>query len=140
MRKFLEGTSWLKPKALIVGGGLLAIGFTAQADILAGGHIYGGPTQKQAICYIYNAGTGPATITSKAIVREPGINLSFVYDSCASNGSTLAAGASCGIAANIVNNLAHACRVVVSPSGADVRGSLELRTSTGTVLNNVELR
>lgn len=61
------------------------------------------------------------------------------FDTC---GATLAAGSSCQIAvtSGIVQHAGYMCRIVVSPSGADVRGSFELRDNTGHILNNVELR
>ena len=116
---------------------LLGVITVARADILAAGAAYGGPTQTLAVCYVFNAGPGPVSITSNLIIREPNVSLVLSFDSC----GVLAAGASCGIAAPIVNNLAHSCRMIVSPSGADVRGSFELRESSlGRVLNNLELR
>ena len=115
---------------------LLGLSAAAQADILAAGASYGGPTQSSAVCYVYNAGTGPVTVTSNLIVREPNVALPLAFDSCAA----LAPGSSCGIQAFIVNNLAHSCRMTVTPSGADVRGTFELRNGSGEVLNNVELR
>ena len=123
--------------AVLAGLGLLTIGATAQADILAGGASYGGISQATATCYIYNAGSGPVTIASRTIIREPNIALTPFFSSCA---ASLAAGSSCGFSASIVNNLAHSCRVVLSPSGAEVRGSMEFRSSTGDLLNSVELR
>ena len=115
---------------------LLGVITVARADILAAGAAYGGPTQTSAVCYVFNAGPGPVSITSNLIIREPNVSLVLSFDTC----GVLAAGASCGTAVPIVNNLAHSCRMIVSPSGADVRGSFELRDSSGRVLNNLELR
>ena len=122
---------------LIVGAILLSIGAVANADTLAGGAIYGGPSQTTATCYLYNAGTGPVTVTTNSIIRRGTLTpLTLTYDDC----STLAAGATCFIEANIENGSAHSCRMVVSPSGADVRGSFEIRNSSAQVLSNTELR
>ena len=116
---------------------LLGVITVAQAEILAAGASYGGPTQTLAVCYVFNAGPGPVSITSNLIIREPNVSLVLQFDSC----GVLAAGASCAIAAPIANNAAHSCRMIVSPSGADVRGSFELRESSlGRVLNSLELR
>ena len=114
---------------------LLGCSVVARADILATGPMYGGSTQTQAICYLFNAGTGPVTVTGNQIIREPNTNLALSVDSC----GVLAAGSSCGIAAVIVNNLAHSCKFVLSPSGADVRGVMEIRSSNA-VLQNSNLR
>ena len=116
---------------------LLGVITAAQADTLAAGASYGGATQTFAACYLFNAGTGPVTITSNLIIREPNLPLVLSLDSC----GVLAAGASCAIAAPIVNAAAHSCRMIVSPSGANVRGSFELREAPlGRILNSLELR
>ena len=115
---------------------LLGVSAAAHADILATGAMYGGPTQNTAVCYLFNAGTGPVTVVSNQIIREPNINLGLSFDGC----GVLVAGSSCGIAVNnIANNAAHSCKFVLSPSGADVRGVMELRQGL-TVLQNAELR
>ena len=114
---------------------LLGFSVIARADILATGSMYGGPTQNNAICYLFNAGTGPVSVFSNQIIREPNINLALFTDTC----GVLAAGSNCTIGANIVNGLAHSCKFVLSPSGADVRGVMEIR-SGGTVLQNSNLR
>ncbi len=115
---------------------LLGLSVAAHADILATGAMYGGPTQNTAVCYLFNAGTGPVTVVSNQILREPNINLPLSFDGC----GVLAAGNSCGIAVNnIVNNAAHSCKFVLSPSGADVRGVMEIRSGL-TVLQNSTLR
>jgi hypothetical protein len=117
---------------------VLLLGFSAaaRADILATGAMFGGNTQNGVVCYLFNAGTGPVTVVSNQIIKEPNISLPLVSDTC---GVLLAAGNTCGIAANIVNNAAHSCKFVVSPSGADVRGVMEVRSGL-TVLQNSNLR
>jgi hypothetical protein len=120
---------------------LLGLSTAADADILAAGAIYGGPTQAIAACYIFNAGTGPVAVVSNQILREvqnfPAANVALVSDQC---GATLAPNSICVIAANIVNFAPHACKFVLSPSAAEVRGSFEVRTSGNVVLKNVDLR
>jgi hypothetical protein len=114
---------------------LLGLGVTAHADILAAGPLFGGSTQTVAACYLFNAGTGKVTVTSNQIIRESATNLALATDNC----NVLAAGTSCRIATNIINNAAHVCKFVLSPSAADVRGTMEIR-SGGTVLQISELR
>jgi hypothetical protein len=127
----------LKQQFLTLAAMIAMMSPSVQADVLAAGSAYGGPSQTQAVCYIYNAGTGPVSITSRNIFREPNINLALAYVGC---GGVLAAGSSCGIAANVANNVAHSCRFVVSPSGADVRGTFELRDAAARVLQNSDMR
>lgn len=114
---------------------MLGFGVAAHADILVAGPMFGGSTQTDAVCYLYNAGTGAVTVTSNQLIREPNINLTLNFDTC----GTLSSGRVCAIATNITNNAAHVCRFVISPSWADVRGTLEIRAG-GTVLQNSELR
>jgi hypothetical protein len=119
---------------------ILGMGVTAHAGILAAGALYGSPNQTVAACYLYNAGTGPVTITTKQIFQDgrgtPAISLVSSSDNCPVQ---LAANASCGIGANIVSIYdAHLCKFVVSPSTADVRGGFEIRAGA-SVLTNVDL-
>src|SRR5215470_11654543 len=58
---------------------LLGLSVAAHADILATGAMYGGPTQNTAVCYLLNAGTGPVTVVSNQILREPNINLPLSF-------------------------------------------------------------
>ena len=123
-------------KMFLTAVSLLGISVVAHADTLAAGAAYGGTAQTLANCYLYNAGTGPVTVTSNVIIREPNVSVPLTFHNCAA----LAAGSICAIAANIQNNVAHACRMVISPGGADVRGTLEIRDASGRILNAVELR
>lgn len=127
-------------KVLFAAVALLGINAAAYADILAAGAMYGGPTQVQADCYLFNAGAGAVSIVSKSIFREPNVAVLLGVVSTVGCGTSLAPGNSCAIIATVVSNAAHSCRFIVSPSGADVRGNFELRDGTGKILNNVELR
>src|SRR6202007_2585139 len=98
------------------------------ADILAAGPLYGGPRQRVAVCYLFNAGTGSVAIESNQIFRE-GVSASLpVLDLC---GPRLAPNTSCVIQANITNTATHSCKFVISPSASDVRGVFELRAGGG---------
>ncbi len=122
---------------ILIAASVLALSPAIHADTLASGAMYGGLSQTNGVCYIYNAGTGPVSISSRTISREPGTALAQFYNNC---GAVLAAGSSCGFAANVVNSSAHFCRVVVSPSGEEVRGTIEMRDAQGRVLSNSDLR
>jgi hypothetical protein len=115
----------------------LGLSTAAYADILAGGSIYGGTKQKTAVCYLFNASTGSIAVVAHQILREDGARLPLSFDNC----STLLAGRSCRIVANIATTGAHACKITITPSAADVRGALEIRSDTDdAILNSVELR
>lgn len=75
------------------------------------------------------------TVTTNHILQFDGAVMILQTDTC----SVLAAGKSGVIVATIRNNIAYACKMVISPSAADVRGAFELRSGLN-VLQNVELR
>ncbi|MGD9508366.1 MAG: hypothetical protein AB7I59_15340 [Geminicoccaceae bacterium] len=113
-----------------------ASGAQAQA-ILSAGALYGGGTQFRAVCYFYNSGGTTLQLSGAQIATPSGSGLALVANEC---GATLGPGRSCGIAANVANNLAYNCRVTVSPGKGNARGVFEMRNSSGTPLINVELR
>jgi hypothetical protein len=114
---------------------LIGWGSVAQADILAGGAAYGGPTQYTGVCYLYNAGGGSVTVSSIHIYDEVGNAYITLSDSC----TTILAGRTCRTVSRIFDGNAYSCKAVVS-SKANVRGRLELRKSDGTYLTHQELR
>ena len=120
---------------------MLGLGVAAHADILAAGSLYGGPRQKMATCYLFNAGRRPVTIVTNQIFSfgEPATSLRLDSDTC---GLTLATNSTCVIAAEISNNTAYTCKFVLSPSAANVRGVFELRAGGGVSppLQSVDLR
>jgi hypothetical protein len=119
---------------------LMGMSVAAHADILATGLLYADSSQNAANCFLFNAGTGPVTVSSKQIIREDGtpITLNF-QNSC---GTVLAPGRTCGIGGSI-GNAGYQCKFVISPSAADVRGNFQIRGpggSFGVVLTSAELR
>jgi hypothetical protein len=122
--------------ALVLAVLLTSLGTAAQAEILAGGPLYGGTTQTDAVCYIFNAGAAAVSLGKPQIRTQNGSLKSLSSNNCS---ATLAARRGCAWAANIASNLAHECQMDVS-SKTDVRGSLEIRNSSLDILNSVELR
>jgi hypothetical protein len=118
---------------------LITMGTAANATTLASGANFGGPTQNNAICYVFNAGTSPVTIvgTVEIISQFSGV-LPLSFNGCGTN-STLARGAVCNVNANIANTNPHACRIVINPDGGLVRGNLSIRAGS-TVLQNTDFR
>jgi len=108
----------------------------AQAELLAAGALFGGASQRLAVCYVYNSGSSNLGLTGFRITTPDGVPLSLARNEC---GATLLPGRSCGVAANVGNITSYNCRVDVS-SKASARGVFEMRTSTGASLTNVELR
>jgi hypothetical protein len=121
-------------RILIVLVALITMGTAANAaTTLAAGAIFGGPTQNTAVCYLYNAGGSPVSVSGSQIVQQFIGPVPLTVNQC---GASLVAGGICGIAANAAP---HACKFVISPDGGAVRGTLEIRSGL-TVLKNVELR
>jgi hypothetical protein len=107
-------------RVLILLVALITMGTAANATILATGALFGASTQTTAICYLYNAGGSTVTVESSQIIQQNHGPITLSSNNC----SALAAGAICAISANIVNNVGHACKFVISPDGAEVRGTL----------------
>jgi hypothetical protein len=115
---------------------LLATTTGATADVLAGGPVYGGTTQTTVLCYFYNAGTSPVTFATKEIIREGAGSEPLTFNNC----STLPAETICVFTANANAGATHACRAVVNPDAALIRGSIEVRNRSGTTLQLLPLR
>lgn len=99
------------------------------------GVLYGGPNQSQAVCYLFNAGDVPVTIT-KSFVPEYGTAPNIIYDSC---GTLVAAGKVCAFAAIIPAIGGNACKVTTPALTPTLTGSLEIRDVNQWILNNVRL-
>lgn len=109
----------------------------AHADILAGGPIYGGPTQVAAICYVYNTGSTALTLGVPHVRDQSGTVLPLDINNCS---ATLSARDGCAWATRVSNKVANECDIVVGPSKASARGALEIRTGAQAILNSIELR
>lgn len=110
----------------------------AKADTLASGNIYGGTTQVNAFCYLFNAGPGSVTISS---IEVKGHNdsgpASVVTNGCS---GTLAAGAACQLKTGAATQKAYSCKAVITPDAASVRGHLDLRNVNDVPLARGDMR
>jgi hypothetical protein len=132
----------MKMRTILLGIALM-LGYTSGADaaeILSGGAIFAGPTQKVAVCYFYNSGNSSVTLKNFAITDPGGVSVPFTVNECGPSPATLAPRKSCGIARNVDAALPYVCKVVVAPEKTNVRGVLELRDQNQVVLQNIELR
>src|SRR5690348_15272563 len=59
-----------------------SVATNAAAAILATGAVYGGSTQNDAVCYIYNAGTTSISFVSEKIVAQDGSNAVLSTNNC----------------------------------------------------------
>jgi hypothetical protein len=114
---------------------LMTLGTAANATTLAAGAMYGAPTQTTAVCYLFNAGNSTVSVSGSAIVSPSG-PVSLTSNTCGSQSG----GTTCFIIAPINKDLAYSCKFVISPDGAAVRGTLEIRNGSSTVLQNAALR
>ena len=122
-------------RIVIVLAALISMGTAANATTLVSGAIYA-PTQQSAWCILYNGG-GTAVSVSGRITNQFLGSLPLAFNGCT---QPLAAGAFCGILANIPNKAANACTFVV-PSGQAVRGTFLITTGSNyTPLTTSELR
>jgi len=109
---------------------IFGMGTAAQADTMLTAPAYGGPAQKVAVCYY--SFYAPTTISNSYILVEPGNAVAETSELC---GGQEISGRRCRTVANIANNLAHWCLVVMNNKTA-VRGRLEIRDASGNVLTS----
>lgn len=121
--------------SIVMALSLICSATAVRADVLAG-VMFGSSGQAEAVCYLFNAGPGAVNITAKSISDE-NAEVSLKGNSC---GASLAQGKTCFFAAWILDGRAHACRAILPPSGANVRGTFDVRDSSSNVLGQVELR
>lgn len=125
-------------RILIMLVAVITMGTAAHATTLAAGLLYGGVTQETAVCYVYNAGDSTVSVSEIKIIAG-NVALPLVQNTC----GTLAAGGSCFALVRPINrDSAHACKAVVPLNGANVRGTLDIRTGAndGLVLQTEQLR
>jgi len=114
-------------------------GSIAHADNTIAGVLFGSPNQNSAVCYLFNTGSSAVAITSKYLTAENGGGkYALTYDSCK---TSISAGKVCAFQATLGSaNGGVACSVTLSPSGASIRGELEIRDSGAYHISNVILR
>ena len=120
----------------------LSLGLTTSAfadDLLAGGNLFGGPTQTRVVCSFFNAGNQPVSIISPRLLDQFGTSFPLTGNQC-DDTPTLAANRTCGIFVDINAQRSWSCRARISPNKQNVRGVLDIRDTTGSVLANTELR
>jgi hypothetical protein len=117
---------------------LIGLGTVAQAEILAGGPVYGGPSSVggSITCRVFNAGAFPMAIVSRQIFNNVGGQVALSSDSCS---GSLQPTKTCAYAAPITGNLAFSCRMFEEGGDDNVRGVAEVQDSSHTVLNTVPL-
>ncbi len=115
----------------------MAIGSAANAEVVGSAPAFGGPTQSTVVCYYSNIGNSSISFSRSIILVEPGDPVTESAEFCI---GLIGAGQRCRtVSVTIVNNGAHWCRAVVNDK-AQLRGRMEIRDSSGTVLSTEEIR
>ena len=129
----------LKRAALTGAMAALSLSTACYASTLAGGPIAGGTSQGAAACYLFNTGSSAVSFASYGIIAQLTNNYApLTYNTC---GSSIAAGTSCGLAANVANTQAYTCTFTTSGSAATLRGTMDVRVANGsTILISTPLR
>ena len=118
-------------------GSVLLTGTGARADdfLLATGGVFGGVTQNLAVCYAFNAGTSPVTISS-AVIRDQTGKVT-AKTGCV---GPLAPGKICAVVSSISTSLAYSCTISGKASApGDLRGVMDVRDASRNVLINSNL-
>lgn len=128
-----------KPSALAAFAVAVGLGGAAQADMLAGGPVYGGPASISGTvtCRVFNFGVFPVSIAVRQIFNNAGGVATLNSDSC---GASLASTKSCQFSAPITGNFAFSCRIFESGNDGNVSGVAEIQAPNHSVLNTVPLQ
>jgi hypothetical protein len=122
----------------VLAGIALACGVvgTVQADTLASGPVYGGPTQKRVACQVFNGGTTPITFVSTEISSQFLASVPLTFNNC---GTALAPNRICTFQA-AANDQAFACKARVNEAKTNVRGTMAALNSAAAALSEADLR
>ena len=115
----------------------VGMGTATQAAIVGSAPAYGGSSQNVVVCYYSNIGAAAVVFSSSVIRVEPGNAVTEVSEFCV--GSIPAGGRCRTVSISGILNAAHWCRADVSDK-APLRGRMEIRNSSGTVLSSEEIR
>ena len=118
---------------------LIGLSGIAQADILGGGPVYGGPASVggQITCRIFNYGLSSVKITTRQIWNNTNAAETLVSDMC---NAALQPTKYCAFTASIGGNLAFSCRVVATGNDVKISGVAEVKNSSSAILNTVPLQ
>jgi hypothetical protein len=121
---------------------MLAVGISSTViadDNIAGGNLFGGPTQTRVICSFFNASNNAVGIINPRVFDQFGTSFPLTINQC-DDAPTLAANRTCSVGLDINDQRSWSCRARVSPSKENVRGVLDIRNSSNAVLSSTDLR
>jgi hypothetical protein len=123
----------------LIAGASLANIEAAQAQVVASGPLFGGPSEAIVQCYIANVSASSVGLSNAQIIDEDNTPESITNNNCP---GTLPAGDVCRFNSKIAStNLGHYCSInTVTTTAGQVRGRIEVRTSTNKVLTTGEMQ
>ena len=113
-------------------GAIVALVSTAQAGslvVFASGKLFGGPGQTDGGCYIFNAGSSPATLSGFHIRNGAGA-FEEIDNTCPTSPKMLPAGVGCFIKSPLSYTMPYDCSGQTNAL-ANLRGSIEIRKEEG---------
>jgi hypothetical protein len=108
-----------------------------QAEILASGPVYGGPSQNHVACSVFNANSDPITFVRTDIFDQTSLDaIPLTFNNC---GASLAPGDQCNFQ-TVANNQGYACKVIINEGKENIRGTMIALDPSNTVLSEADLR
>jgi hypothetical protein len=128
--------NWRRSIAAIVA--LVALGGTAEADILMAGPGYGGPEQVngKVVCWLFNAGSTNVTIPTRQIFHSRLGSATLAGDTCT---VALAPLKTCSYYATAVAGT-HTCRAITSGADENISGSIQIYTPADHPLLSLSMK
>ena len=122
----------------LLSGIVLACGLvgTVQADTLASGPVYGGPSQNRVACQVFNAGNTPITFVSTRISSQFNASVPLTFNNC---GASLAPNRICTFQAT-ASDQAFSCKALINEAKTNVRGTMAALNSSNDALSEADLR
>ncbi len=109
----------------------------SSSQILASAAIHAAAHQFDAHCTLFNAGPDAVTVKTVQILEGPsGTVVKPQKNDCGALGALKG----CALRVSVQPDHRYSCVAIISPNSSLVRGALELRDASDTVLQNVDLR
>ena len=123
----------------LIGGASLASIRAVQAQVLASGPLFGGPSEAIVQCYIANVSASAVGLSNPQIIDEFNKPETITNSNCP---DTLAAGNVCRFNSKLAStDLERYCSIdTVTTTAGQVRGGIEVRTTNNKILATGEMR
>jgi hypothetical protein len=117
----------------------MGVSTVVQAEVLAGGPLYGGPASVggTVTCRVFNAGGGSLSLDTREIVTNTGVAITLSSDTCAVG---IPPGQSCASAGQITGNFAFSCHMFDASTDGIITGVIDIESPSGAILATSPLR